>query len=79
MKARGKGHAREGVRLLVHYLFSGYPTERRAAFTDVENESAQRLMENLGFQREGVFRKSLFRDGAWHDIALYSILRDEYR
>jgi aminoglycoside 6'-N-acetyltransferase len=73
--ARGKGYGREGVDLLVGYIFSGYPTERIAAFTDVENIPAQRLLKSLGFQREGVFRKALFRDGKWHDIAIYSILR----
>lgn len=79
INARGKGYGKEGVWLLVDYLFSGYPTQRIAAFTDIENKSAQRLMQNLGFQREGVIRKGLFRDGDWHDTALYSVLRGELK
>lgn len=79
VSARGKGYGKEGIELLVAYLFSGYPTERIAAFTDIENIPAQRLMENLGFQREGVLRKGLFRDGDWHNIAIYSILRGELK
>jgi RimJ/RimL family protein N-acetyltransferase len=74
--AQGNGYAKAGLGLLVDYLFAGYPVERIAAFTDVENIPAQRVMESIGFQREGVLRKAMFRDGAWRDIALYAILRD---
>jgi RimJ/RimL family protein N-acetyltransferase len=75
---RGKGFAKEAVALLVEYLFSGYPTKRVAACTDAENVPAQRVLERLGFQREGVLRRASFRDGRWCDIAVYSILRDEW-
>jgi aminoglycoside 6'-N-acetyltransferase len=77
VNARGEGYAKEGVRLLVDYLFLGYPVERVAAFTDVENKPAQRVMERVGFQREGVLRRAMFRDGLWRDIAIYGILRHE--
>ena len=76
---RRRGYGSEGVRLLVAYLFSGYSTERIAAFTDIDNLPAQSIMENLGFQREGIIRKGLFRDGSWHDVAMYAILRDEFK
>lgn len=73
--ARGKGYAQEAVRLLVEYLFAGYPVERVAAFTDGENKPAQRVMEKAGFQREGVLRRALFRDAQWRDVIIYGILR----
>lgn len=79
VNARGKGYCKEAVKLLVGYLFSGYPTERIAAFTDMENIPAQRILEKLGFQREGVLRKGMFRDGDWKDVAFYGILKDDYR
>jgi RimJ/RimL family protein N-acetyltransferase len=74
--AQGNGYAKEGLKLLVDYLFAGYPVERIAAFTDVQNIPAQRVMESTGFQREGVLRRAMFRDGDWRDIALYAILRE---
>jgi len=77
--AQRKGYAKEAVGLLIDYLFSGYPTERIVAFTDTENLPAQRVMEGLGFQREGVLRRAMFRDGQWRDVAVYSILRHEHR
>jgi RimJ/RimL family protein N-acetyltransferase len=77
--AQGKGFAKEAVSLLVDYLFSGYPTERIGAFTDAENIPAQRVMESIGFQREGTLRRAMFRDGQWCDIAIYGILRQEWK
>jgi len=78
VSARGQGLAKEAVGLLVDYLFSGYPTERVAAFTDVENLPAQRVLAGVGFQQEGVLRRAMFRDGRWRDISVYSILRNEW-
>jgi RimJ/RimL family protein N-acetyltransferase len=77
--ARGHGYAKEAVALLVGYLFAGYPIERLAAFTDVENLPARRLLEALGFQCEGILRRSTFRDGHWCDLALYALLREEWK
>ena len=77
--ARGQGYGKEAVSLLTDYLFSGYPAERISAFTDNENQPAKRLLESLGFICEGLIRRATFRDGAWKDIALYGILRPEWK
>ena len=79
LDARGKDYAKEAVILLLDYLFSGYPTERIGAFTDGENIPAQRMMEHIGFQREGTLQRAMFRDGEWCDIAIYGILRQEWQ
>jgi len=76
--AQGHGLATEAVGLLVNYLMSGYATERLGAFTDAENLPAQRLLEKLGFRREGVLRRATFRDGRWCDLAAYGLLREEW-
>jgi aminoglycoside 6'-N-acetyltransferase len=76
--ARGHGYATEAVRLLVEYLFLGYPVERIAAFTDEQNRPAQRVLDRVGFRREGLLRRAMFRDGRWRDIAIYAILRHEF-
>ena len=78
ISSRGKGHAQEAVRLLVGYLFAGYPVERVSALTDEENKPAQQVLESVGFQREGALRRAMFRDGEWRDVVLYGILRHEF-
>jgi RimJ/RimL family protein N-acetyltransferase len=77
ISARGRGYAAEAVSLLCGYLFAGYPSERISAHTDVDNDPARRLLTRVGFRCEGVMRRSSFRDGAWHDVALYGLLRGE--
>lgn len=77
--AQGKGYAKEALHLLVAYLFSGYPVERLGAFTDVENVPAQSVLAGCGFAHEGTLRRAMFRDGQWRDIAIYGILRREWK
>ncbi|ROS75338.1 GNAT family N-acetyltransferase [Cellulomonas sp. PhB143] len=74
---RGRGIGTAAQRALVGYLFDHTPVERVQAFTDVANLAEQRALEKVGFQREGVVRRAQWREGAWHDQVLYSVLRDE--
>lgn len=75
--AQGKGYANEAVKLLIGYLFAGYPVERIMAFTEQENIPARRVLEKNNFQQEGRLRRAIFRDGQWRDILIYGILRQE--
>jgi RimJ/RimL family protein N-acetyltransferase len=50
-----------------------------AAFTDAENVPAQRVLQKLGFQHEGLLRRASFRDGRWCDMAVYGVLREEWK
>lgn len=75
---RGSGIGTEAQRLLVDYLFTHYPVQRVQATTAAENTAEQRCLEKLGFTREGVIRQAQWRDGAWHDQWIYSILRSEW-
>jgi RimJ/RimL family protein N-acetyltransferase len=43
-----------------------------------ENKRAIRVYENVGFRQEGCMREADFREGAYTDIYLYSILRAEW-
>jgi RimJ/RimL family protein N-acetyltransferase len=75
---RGRGIGTSAQQLLVAYLFGTGPVQRIEAYTDVDNLAEQRALEKVGFVREGVLRSTQFREGAWRDIVLYSLLRDEH-
>jgi RimJ/RimL family protein N-acetyltransferase len=72
---RGHGFGGEAQRLLAVWLLETTPVNRIEASTDVENFPEQRALEKAGFQRDGVMRGAQFRAGAWHDIAVYGLLR----
>lgn len=76
--ARQKGYATESMGLLVGHLFDTTPFPRVGATCDVENQPSVRLLERLGFRREGVLRSALFHHSRWHDIAVYGIIRNEW-
>lgn len=75
--ARGKGYGSMAQRLLAEYLFSTTRVQRVEAGTDIANVAEQKALEKAGFQREGVLRQAQYRDGTWHDMAIYSKLRNE--
>jgi RimJ/RimL family protein N-acetyltransferase len=76
--ARGRGIGTRAQVLAIDLLFRHTNTNRIEAHTDVTNVAEQRALEKAGFTREGVVRGAQWRDGAYHDGYLYSILRNEW-
>jgi RimJ/RimL family protein N-acetyltransferase len=76
--ARGHGYGREAVGLLAGHLFRTTSVERVGATMDVENVASSRLVEGLGFRREGTVREAFYHHGRWHDVHLYGITRAEW-
>ncbi len=75
--ARGHGYGPEALRLVADYLFATTTANRVEGSTDIENIASQRGLERAGFTREGVNRGAQFRAGAYHDLVLYSRLRND--
>ncbi len=76
-EARGQGVGREAVELLVDQLFRTRPVERIGATCDVENAASYRLLEAIGFRREGTLRSALYHHARWHDVLVYGLTRAE--
>ncbi|HEV2231238.1 MAG TPA: GNAT family protein [Thermoplasmata archaeon] len=75
---RGKGYGTEAVGLLVDYLLHEFELPRVGATSDLENQASMRLLDALGFRREGTLRSALFHHGQWHDVAVYGVTRSEW-
>jgi RimJ/RimL family protein N-acetyltransferase len=76
---RGKGWCTEAVGIMVDYLFLSKDIIRIQAHTDVRNVASQKVLEKVGFKKEGTIRKNFFIHGEWRDEFLYSILREEWK
>jgi RimJ/RimL family protein N-acetyltransferase len=72
---RGLGFGSIAQRLLAEYLFATTSVNRIEAGTDVDNLAEHRALEKAGFIRDGVLRGAQHRAGAWHDLAIYSVVR----
>jgi ribosomal-protein-alanine N-acetyltransferase len=76
---RRKGYCTEAVRIMVDYLFLSKDIVRIQALTDLKNAASKKILEEVGFKREGTIRKYEFVRGQWRDALLYSILREEWK
>jgi RimJ/RimL family protein N-acetyltransferase len=77
-EARHHGIGVHAQRQLAGWLFERSDANRVEASTDVENRPEQRALEKAGFRREGVLRGAQFRQGSWHDLALYAMVRGDH-
>ena len=75
---QGRGVATRAVRAFVHHLFSERGMHRVQAWTVAHNERSQRVLERLGFQREGVQREADLLRGERSDRVLFGLLRSEW-
>jgi len=76
---QGHGYGREALQLALGFCFRELNLERVQLTVFSYNERAIRLYEGLGFQREGIFREFLLRDGRRYDMLLYGLLRREWQ
>jgi len=74
---RGRGVGTHAQWLLCRYLFAHTAIRRIEASTQPENVAEQRVLEKLGFRREGTLRSFEFRDGDWRDAVVFGVLRGE--
>ncbi len=77
--SQGKGYASEAVRAVLGYAFLTLDMHRIAATVDVENEPSIRLLERLGFRREGTTIEAGWFHGQWCSDHLYAMLQREWR
>jgi RimJ/RimL family protein N-acetyltransferase len=75
----GRGYATEGLHLAIEFAFDTLGLERLEADIDPRNEASCRLVERVGFQREGLLRRRWHVAGEATDSAMYGLLRGEYR
>ncbi|XAR54693.1 Diamine N-acetyltransferase [Bertholletia excelsa] len=71
----GKGIVTRAVRMVASSIFLEWPhMERLEALVDVNNKGSQRVLEKVGFVREGVLRKYFFQKGKARDMVMFSLL-----
>jgi [ribosomal protein S5]-alanine N-acetyltransferase len=77
--AWGQGYATEAARALLLWAFAALDLHRVQAEVDTRNAASARVLEKLGFVREGTLREDCIVDGEASDSWVYGLLRREWQ
>ena len=75
----GHGYAQEAVRLALAHAFDALQLRRIEADVDPRNAGSCKLLERLGFKREGLLRERWLVNGELQDSAIFGLLQDELK
>ncbi len=71
----GKGIMPEAVKLVTNYAFTQLDLIRLQASVYNKNPASMRVLEKAGYQKEGVMRNAVIKNGIIMDEHLYAILK----
>jgi ribosomal-protein-alanine N-acetyltransferase len=74
----GQGYATEALRLLTEFAFAQLRLHRLTAGVSPRNHGSIRVLEKLGYLREGLARENLRINGRWEDHYQYAMLQREW-
>jgi len=75
----GKGIITESCKALVDYAFEEFGMNRIEIRCATENVRSRRIPERLNFTLDGILRQSLWRHTRFFDVAIYSMLAEEWK
>lgn len=71
----GRGIATAAARAMCDYAFFGPQFVRLEAQVFAWNPASMRVLEKTGFVREGVHKRSVFKDGQFTDGVMYALIK----
>jgi RimJ/RimL family protein N-acetyltransferase len=77
--AWGQGYATEAAGAVLHWAFATLDLNRVQAETDTRNVASARVLEKLGFVREGTLREDCVVNGDVSDSWVYGLLRRDWQ
>lgn len=74
---RQQGYTKEGLQLMLTYLFDTIGLTKVIADTGCFNQGSIALLQSCGFQQDGRLRQHQLLDGILHDRLLFSLLAED--
>ncbi|KES08461.1 GCN5 family acetyltransferase [Streptomyces toyocaensis] len=75
----GHGYATEAVQALLRWAFDTLDLNRVQAEVDTRNVASARVLEKIGFAREGTLREDCVVNGVVSDSWVFGLIRREWR
>ena len=76
--AWGQGFATEAAGAVLQWAFGTLDLNRVQSGADTRNRASERVLEKLGFVREGTLREDCIVNGEVSDDSVYGLLRREW-
>lgn len=73
-----QGYMSEAIDAILDFGYTELGLNRIEALVMQENTASAAMLESLGFRQEGVLRQHDFFKGAFHDMRLFALLKEEY-
>jgi len=77
MSYRGKGYGTQMMELIKRFCFDYLNMHRLWLLVLSTNKVAKHVYEKSGFEKEGVMRKAVYKNGEYLDYEMYSVFREE--
>ncbi len=77
----GKGIMKEALQAIIPFGFDEVGIHRIQASVFPENQASIHLLENLGFQKEGIFREYIYvkHRNVWEDCVILALLKSQLK
>jgi RimJ/RimL family protein N-acetyltransferase len=72
-----KGIGKETSNLLIEYAFDQLNLHRLYTGVYSFNVKSLKMLEGVGFQREGCQRQAVYKNGKYYDVILFGLLKEE--
>jgi RimJ/RimL family protein N-acetyltransferase len=74
----GKGVGAQAIQAALAYAFNDLNLQKVYLRVFDHNQRGIKLYKRLGFVQEGIMRRDVFKNGAYHDTIFMSILKEEW-
>ncbi|RYV01988.1 N-acetyltransferase [Shewanella sp. OPT22] len=78
----GLGYASEIVQTITDFIFSEQlplPVNKIEAYVMQGNVASEKVLNKVGFHKDGILREHGFWKGQFHDLSLFSLLKSEHQ
>lgn len=75
----GRGYGQDAVRTLCRFAFREMNLNRVYLYVRADHNGGIRSYNKVGFRQEGILRRHLYRDGAYHDMIIMGLLVEDLK